>query len=208
MSVAKQAVLILACAALAAGCQKHEAKGGGGQPAAAAPDKATNPTGKPLAINRVKSTGAPMQVSSTAFAQGGEIPEVYTGAGTGATPPLLWNAVEGAKGYVVVVEDPDAPGRQPFVHWIVGVPGTVTTIDDGSAGGKLPAGAVGWSPPKPPAGARHNYHFQVFALNAAPNLPAGADLAAVESAVSGKVIGAGETVGVFAMPTAGAAPAS
>jgi Raf kinase inhibitor-like YbhB/YbcL family protein len=173
-----------------------------------APPSSAAAVGKPLAITQVKSKGAVMVVSSPVFADGGPIPDIYTAYAKGYSPPVMWTPVQGAKSYVVVIEDPDAPGRAPFVHWLVyDIPLTVTALDDPSQGGVLPAGArqgmssagsAAYSPLKPPVGDKaHRYHIEVFALDAAPQLSGTPDLAAVVRAMSGHVLADGETVGVY-----------
>jgi Raf kinase inhibitor-like YbhB/YbcL family protein len=198
-------------AALALGaCTPHDDSAG-------APASSTV-AAKPLALSRIKSKGGVIVVSSTAFADGGPIPDIYTAYGQGASPPVMWTPVVGAKSYAVLIEDPDAPGPVPQLHWLVyDVPLTATSLDDASQGGALPAGAqVGrdsagtnaYAPLRPPIGDRpHHYYFEVFALDAPPAIPAGADLASLEHAMAGHVLASGETVGVYAPPPAGAPPA-
>jgi Raf kinase inhibitor-like YbhB/YbcL family protein len=200
MAIRQTAMALIGVAAFAAsGCSQAGRD-------AAAPSSATG--GKPLAITQVKSKGALMVVSSPVFAEGGQIPDVYTGYGKGYSPPVMWTPVPGAKSYVVAVEDPDAPGPAPFVHWLVyDIPMTVTALDDPSQGGNLPAGArqgassAGspvYSALKPPVGDKaHRYHIEVFALDAAPQVSGTPDLAAMTRAMAGHVLADGETVGAY-----------
>jgi Raf kinase inhibitor-like YbhB/YbcL family protein len=210
MAIRQAAMALLGVAAFAAsGCTRA------GQDAAAGPSSAAA-GGKPLAITQVKSKGALTVVSSPVFADGGPIPDIYTGYGRGYAPPVMWTPVPGAKSYVVVLEDPDAPGRVPFVHWLVyDIPMTVTALGDPSQGGVLPdgarqgmssAGSAVYSPLKPPIGDKaHHYHVQVFALDAAPQLSGTPDLPTVVRAMTGHVLADGETVGVYKAPAPGAA---
>jgi Raf kinase inhibitor-like YbhB/YbcL family protein len=119
----------------------------------------------------------------------------------------MWTPVSGAKSYAVVVEDPDAPGQQPYVHWVVwGIPLTATALDDQSQGGTLPAGAQqgttasgarAYDPLKPPRGDKpHRYYVEVFALDVTPQLAAN-DLAGLEQAMAGHVLASGETMGAY-----------
>jgi Raf kinase inhibitor-like YbhB/YbcL family protein len=193
--------LITVAAFAASGCTRT------GQDAnAGAPPSAT--AGKPLAINKVKSKNTLMVVSSPVFAEGGQVPDVYTGYGKGFSPPVMWTPVPGAKSYVVAIEDPDAPGPAPFVHWLVyDIPMTVTALDDPSQGGRLPdgarqgvnsAGSPAYFALKPPIGDKaHRYHIEVFALDAALQLSGTPDLAAMTRAMAGHVLADGETVGVY-----------
>jgi len=203
MAIRQAAMALFGVAAIAAsGCTRA------GQDAGAGAASSTAAAGKPLAITQVKSKGALMVVSSPVFADGGPIPDIYTAYGKGYSPPVMWTPVPGAKSYAVVIEDPDAPGRVPFVHWLVyDIPLTVTALDDPSQGGALPAGArqgtssagqVAYSALKPPVGDKaHRYHVEVFALDAPPQLSGTPDLASVVRAMAGHVLAAGETVGVY-----------
>ena len=146
-----------------------------------------------------------LKVTSPAITPGGAVPEVYTGFGKGVSPPVAWSkGPYGARSFVLLVEDPDAPLPVPFVHWMVwGLPAATTRIAEGAvpAGarqGKLMfVGTVGYMGPRPPDAAPHHYHFQVFALDSELALPEGAERAAVVAAMKGHVLASGELVGVY-----------
>ncbi len=153
-----------------------------------------------------------IHVVSPAVGGDGAIPPVYSNYGANRSPPLTWTRVAGARSYAVVVEDPDAPGSRPFVHWLVwNIPATVTALPAGLPGsarlaqppgaeqGRNDADATGWFGPRPPSGV-HHYHFRVFALDAPLPLPPGADRQALGAAMSGHILGAGDLVATFAAP--------
>src|SRR4030095_9376738 len=111
-----------------------------------------------------------MRLTSTAFADGGEIPTRFTIEGKDVSPPLAWSEVpDRAKSLALIVDDPDAPTGH-FVHWIVfdlapamrelieGV--RVPSSRHGVAGG----GRATWVSPAPPRG-RHRYVFKLYALD-------------------------------------------
>lgn len=51
-----------------------------------------------------------MRITSTAFANGAEIPVVHTCEGEDRAPPLAWtDAPAGVKSFALIVDDPDAP---------------------------------------------------------------------------------------------------
>ena len=106
-------------------------------------------------------------LTSSAFADGGEIPRDNTCDGANQPVPLAWEGVPaGTTELALVMDDPDAGG---FVHWVVaGIPSTATALGTG----ELPEGAVqgrngfgraGYGGPCPPSGT-HRYVFTLLAL--------------------------------------------
>lgn len=153
-----------------------------------------------------------LDVSSPAFADGSTIPEAYAAEQENISPPLTWQQPpEGTRSIAVVVEDPDAPGPQPYVHWLAynlppettrlreGVPGSPRVpVPDGMTQGANDSGSTGWTGMKPPVGDQpHDYHFQVFALDRPLEVPHGADREALLTAMRGHVLAAGEVVGTY-----------
>ncbi|MGI8840867.1 MAG: YbhB/YbcL family Raf kinase inhibitor-like protein [Caulobacteraceae bacterium] len=155
---------------------------------------------------------AAMRLTSSAVGAGGAIAQRQSGYGQNLSPPLSWTAAAGAKAYAVILEDPDAPGPRPFVHWTIwNIPAGVTSLPEGVATGARPpspagatqgandAGGTGYFGPKPPSGV-HHYRFQVFALDAALDLPGGAGRSALSAAMNGHVVARGELAATFAAP--------
>ena len=100
---------------------------------------------------------APFELTSAAFADGGELPVEITCDGAGTSPPVEWTGVpEGAGSLGLLLQDPDAPGGT-FVHaTIYEIP-----VDEmGIAAAARPPGIVGpndfgemtYGPPCPPEG--------------------------------------------------------
>ncbi|MBW4615130.1 MAG: YbhB/YbcL family Raf kinase inhibitor-like protein [Desmonostoc vinosum HA7617-LM4] len=72
-----------------------------------------------------------MKLESSAFEANDIIPARYTCDGEDISPPLLWDqAPIGTESLVLIVDDPDAPGRT-FVHWVVyDIPATVRQLTE------------------------------------------------------------------------------
>ena len=139
-----------------------------------------------------------MSVTSAALSQN-VLPQRYTCHGVGINPPLDWSgAPAGTKSFALVVDDSSAP-ITPFIYWLVFHIGPGTTdIQEGM----LPTGArqaqnshntLDYDAPCP-VGHSHWYRFTVYALSTEINLPAGANLQQVWTAIASATIGRGRTV--------------
>jgi Raf kinase inhibitor-like YbhB/YbcL family protein len=147
------------------------------------------------------SAGGSITVTSSAFANGGRIPEEFTCRGAGTSPPLSWTGLpSGTRSVAVLVLDPDAPSGT-FVHWVlVGVPPAQTelvagTVPSGASQARNSAGKVGWTPPCPPSGT-HHYRFTVYALGGAADVADGADPDTAVRAVQDAGIAEGTLTGL------------
>ena len=158
-----------------------------------------------LASKKLAPDQAPeINVHSVAFEPGGSLPISCTIDGVGAPPALSFADVpDAAKALVVLAEDPDAPLLEPFVHWLVyGIPSSARDVDAQTQHdyrlGTNGKSELGYTPAAPPAGdPPHHYHFQVFALDEAMELVAGADRQALLDAMTGHVLAWGEIVGTY-----------
>lgn len=118
-----------------------------------------------------------LQLTSSAFTNGGEIPARYTCDGQNSSPPLAWSGAPAAtRSFVLIVDDPDAPDpqapRMVFVHWVLyNLPGGTNHLPE--AVHNLPADTIsgitdfqrsGYGGPCPPIG-RHRYFFKLYALD-------------------------------------------
>ena len=172
--------------------------------AAPKPDGAP-PAGKPAA-------SAAIRIRSGAFEAGKAIPAKHTGEGQDVSPPLSWTGVPaGTKELALIVDDPDAPRDEPWVHWVIyGIPADADALPEGvaktgepagppgAAQGKNSWGKVGYGGPMPPKGhGVHHYRFRLYALDAALGLPPGAEKGAVLAAAKGHILAEGELVGTY-----------
>jgi Raf kinase inhibitor-like YbhB/YbcL family protein len=127
-----------------------------------------------LTESRAENASGGFSLTSTAFAAGQPIPKRYTCDGENVSPPLAWSgAPAAAKSFVLIVDDPDAPGGT-FTHWLVfNLPPTAKSLPEGLKPAALPAGAAegvngfgkaDYGGPCPPKG-RHRYVHQLYALD-------------------------------------------
>lgn len=141
-----------------------------------------------------------LQVTSPVFTDGGGLPLSATADG-GETPPRLdWSpAPSTAQSIVVLVEDPDAPFPQPFVHWLVyALSPRATTVDPDHYEGKNSKLSSGFTGAAPPAGhGLHHYHFQVFALDVLIAPGPGMGRSALLDMMRDHVVAWGELVGTY-----------
>jgi Raf kinase inhibitor-like YbhB/YbcL family protein len=153
----------------------------------------------------------PLVLTSSAFTHQGSIPQQYTCQGRDVTPFLSWSgAPDGTKGFVLVVDDPDAPDpaapKRTWVHWVLyNIPPTASGLPEAVTSAKLPPGTregtndwnrTGYGGPCPPIG-RHRYFFKLHALDVElPDLGP-ARKADVEKAMEGHVLAKTELIGTY-----------
>jgi para-nitrobenzyl esterase len=153
--------------------------------------------------------GAKLSVTSGAFPPGGDIPFHYTQYEGNNFPGLTWTAgPAGTQTYVVIMEDVDGRNRTtgaPFLHWtMANIPARVTKLDEammappaGASNGPNMRGAnQPYMGPRTPAGPKHRYHFQVFALDTTLPAEALATYAALTAAMKDHVLASGEVIGL------------
>ena len=155
---------------------------------------------------------AMVKLQSPAFTEGHAIPRRHTEDGEDLSPALSWSAVPpGTHTLALIVDDPDAPRDEPWVHWVIynipadarelpeGIPQQATpTTPAGCVQGKNTWGTVGYRGPAPPKGhGIHHYHFKLYALDSALDLAPGLDKHDLMNAMSGHILGHGELVGTY-----------
>lgn len=116
-----------------------------------------------------------LHLSSSAFANEGDIPDRYTCRGKNISPPLCFaNAPEGTESYALIMVDLDTPVGT-VTHWVLyNVPADFRELGEGIPPGRLSADGLnqgrngtfrfGYMGPCPPWG-RHRYLFRLFALD-------------------------------------------
>ncbi len=153
-----------------------------------------------------------MQITSSAFSDGGKIPIQYVMPGAGGqnlSVPLTWsNAPAGTQSFALAMVDPHPIARN-WVHWLViDLPQDATSLPQGASGHKMPKGAVelknsfgemGYGGPQPPRGSGdHPYVFTLYALSV-PRVELGknTNLAAFKQALEGKTLATVTVTGYF-----------
>ena len=150
-----------------------------------------------------------MKLTSTAFADGGEIPQTYTCEGRDISPSLLWSGVPtNAQSLALIVDDPDAPDpaapTTTWVHWVLldiapeagGIAESAKPTPAGAREGLNDWNRTRYGGPCPPIG-RHRYFFKLYALDTTlPKLtrPTKAEL---EHAMKGHALASAELMGTY-----------
>jgi len=204
--------------AAAVGCKKDSPGTPPGAEATPAPAAATTATPAPAAeAAPAPAAAAPaatsaMTLTSPDFVDGQPIPKVhaYKGEGENQPPQLAWsNLPSGTRELALIVEDPDAPRPEPWVHDVLykipvdATPVTMVlrgaTVD--SAARFLPGvnswGEAAWGGPLPPPGKVHHYIFTLYALDAELDLQPNLTKEQLLAAMEGHVLGTAKLVGTY-----------
>jgi len=178
--------LLLACGA----CKDKPSRAGD-----PAPGSAADPPGAASGPSAVTFQALPFQ-------QGARVPTEFTCDGADQSPPLSWTGGGDAKSWVLILDDPDAPGGT-FTHWMLyDIPATTTQLPRSASGigtpGKNDFGKTGYGGPCPPKGSNHRYFFKLYAENVPTlGLPQGATRAQLDKAMAGHQVATTSLMGTF-----------
>jgi len=160
----------------------------------------------------------PLIMTTTAWEDGGVIPDKYTmAAGTAAVSPKLeWSQVPpGTQSFALLLHDPEPVlqkgSKMDITHWLIwNIPATSTGLAEGVAQGELPDGSRqvslrgnGYMGPGAGPGPYHHYTFELYALDTKLDVPQGtpqeaaATRTAVVNAMDGHVLGKAVLVARF-----------
>ena len=174
--------------------------------------------GAPAGGQRGGGGGPAMMLTSTAFADGGQIPARYTQAGDQVSPALTWhNAPANTVGFVLHMHDMEGVRNRTTddqLHWLVWtIPGSSTGLPEGlPQGAQLPdgswqvsaSGQVYRGPGAPATGPMHHYTFEIFALDTKIDVPPSADAfetrTNVLKAMQGHILAKAVLMGLFHRP--------
>jgi Raf kinase inhibitor-like YbhB/YbcL family protein len=163
---------------------------------------------------RKAPAGPGLTLTTTAFADGAEIPARFTQSDPNpVSPRLQWTHVpQSTASFVLIMHDPDVAIQRKtddVLHWLIfnipaatrelaeGVPPN-PRLPDGTVQGKNQGGVAGYrGPGAPAAGPHHHYTFELFALDTKLDLGPDATRPEVLKAIDGHIVGKGVLVGRF-----------
>ncbi|MGO9463448.1 MAG: YbhB/YbcL family Raf kinase inhibitor-like protein [Isosphaeraceae bacterium] len=153
-----------------------------------------------------------LTVLSPVFSEGTPIPRRHTGDGEDLSPPLSWSGLPAsATELALIVDDPDAPTKEPWVHWVIyNLPSTLSELAEGIAPiahppvvpavvqGKNSWNSVGYQGPAPPKGhGIHHYYFKLYALDTPLHLPEGLDKSGLMRKMEGHIVSQAVLMGTY-----------
>jgi Raf kinase inhibitor-like YbhB/YbcL family protein len=143
-----------------------------------------------------------VQITSTAFNEGGYIPPLYTCDDQNVSPPLAWTGIPTSTiSLAIIMDDPDAPAGT-WVHWVLyNLPPDTTSLEQGMTGlgmdGKNDFNRLGYGGPCPPRGSNHRYFIKIYALDVKLDLKSGATKNQLESSMRGHILAQGQLMGRY-----------
>ena len=148
-----------------------------------------------------------INITSTAFDEGGMIPVKYSCDGPNISPPLAWSPVpETTVSIALICDDPDAP-MGTWVHWVLfnlppetkelseSLP-TSEILSNGAKQGRNDSRRIGYSGPCPPGGT-HRYYFKLYALDVKLDLDPGVEKRDLLKAMEGHILAEGQLMGRY-----------
>ena len=147
-----------------------------------------------------------LQLTSSAFSHGDEIPRKFGYKNGNISPPLTIDKIPSdAKSMTLIMDDPDAMGAvgKVWVHWIMwNINPTTTEVTEsmtpsGSVEGMTDFGEVRYGGPAPPD-KTHTYVFKLYALDTELDLPQKSIKADVEKAMEGHIVDQATLTGTYA----------
>ena len=152
-----------------------------------------------------------MKILSNSITMGNEIPTPFSADGEDKSPHLMWDDVpDGAKEFVLIMDDPDAPSPKPWVHWVIyRIPGSFRELPEkfprNPEHGDLRQGLNSWptdnigyrGPAPPPGHGTHRYFFKLYALDTNLDIPPLSTKEEVLNAIEGHVIAEAKLMGTY-----------
>jgi Raf kinase inhibitor-like YbhB/YbcL family protein len=139
------------------------------------------------------------KLTSSDFADGGQMPSDLTCDGADRAPRLAWSgAPADTAEFALIMDDPDARG---FVHWVVvGIPGSASSLEAklpaGARAGRTDFGRTGYGGPCPPSGT-HRYVTTLYALSEPLGLTGTVSALDVRRATHGETLATAMLTGTY-----------
>jgi Raf kinase inhibitor-like YbhB/YbcL family protein len=153
------------------------------------------------------STNAQFILTSTVITDGKPLPRTAGLEVGNKAPDLSWsNAPKGTKSFTLICDDPDAPTKTPWVHWVVfNVPGSSTSMPpmerekekNGVRQGTSTFKEIGYDGPQPPGSETHRYYFTLYALDTVIDLPGGATKEQLLDSMKNHILGKAQLMGTY-----------
>lgn len=162
---------------------------------------------KPIKKETNQDNTMELRIKSSAFDEGGTIPEEYTCDGENVSPEISWSGTPAeTKSFALICDDPDAPAGT-WVHWVIyNIPGSENGLHEGvSADKKLyngtmqglnSSGETGYDGPCPPGGT-HRYYFKLYALDTTLNIQGNVTKDVLLEAMKGHLLAQGQLMGKY-----------
>ena len=147
-----------------------------------------------------------LQLESSAFSNGGEIPIKYGYKNGNVSPSLKISGLpQETKSLALIMDDPDAMGAvgKVWVHWLLwNIDPSTTEISEGSTPtgsveGKTDFGETNYGGPAPPD-KKHTYLFKLYALKSKIDLPKGSSKDQLEQAIKDEILAETTLKGTYA----------
>lgn len=145
-----------------------------------------------------------MQLTSSAFTDGGNLPAKYTCDGQSISPPIQWqNAPTNTKSFAIIYDDPDAPAGT-WIHWVLyNLPVTtsslaenITSLPPGTKVGLNTSAQTQYDAPCPPSGT-HRYIFHLYALDIILKLPENITSEQLKTAMQNHILATATLTGLY-----------
>jgi len=137
-----------------------------------------------------------LELKSSSFSDGDEIPKKYGYKHGNENPPLSINGITSeTNSLALIMDDPDAKAAvgKIWVHWVIcNIDPNTTEIPESHSlqniiNGKNDFGELGYGGPAPPD-KRHTYIFKLYALDTKLDLKNGVTKDQVENAMEGHIL--------------------
>lgn len=149
-----------------------------------------------------------LSLTSDGLVPGQPVPRRFTCDGEDVSPAVSWEgAPPETETYVLILDDPDAPGGG-YTHWIVfNIPVGVSSLPEAlpqierlfnsGVQGMNDSGGIGYHGPCPPPGRMHHYRLTLYALDTALDLDPGVPPQRILESMRGHILDKAELISPY-----------